>query len=168
MGRKTERYGGGLGVGEDEEYKEDEEDVSFNDFEEVDADLEKEYDDDLKKENDDFNDLKKDYDDLEEDYDDLKEEEENDDYDDLKKYDDDLEEDYDEPREEEKIKQVLDEKIDKDKKVVITPDHVHKLLALLDGKCSQMHLGFWSFSWCHGDAFLQFHVDTRIQHPDDV
>lgn len=190
--RKTERYGGGLGVGEDEEYKEDEEDVSFNDFEEVDADLEKEYDDDLKKENvyfdnllkkyvdegyddlneeeenDDFNDLKKDYDDLEEDYDDLKEEEENDDYDDLKKYDDDLEEDYDEPREEEKIKQVLVEKIDKDKKVVITPDHVHKLLALLDGKCSQMHLGFWSFSWCHGDAFLQFHVDTRIQHPDDV
>jgi len=55
-----------------------------------------------------------------------------------------------------------------DEKFVITPDHVHKSLSLLDGICSQMHLGYWSFSWCHGDAFLQFHVDTRIQHPDDV
>ena len=77
-------------------------DLDFDDFKEVNVDLEKDYDDVREEKGNVFYDalLKKYDDDLEEDYDGLREEEQVVDYDDLKKDSGDLEEEYDDLKEE--------------------------------------------------------------------
>lgn len=38
---------------------------------------------------------------------------------------------------------------------------VNKALAKLDGVCTQIHKGWWSYEWCHGTKVTQFHVHVE-------
>lgn len=42
---------------------------------------------------------------------------------------------------------------------VFTLIAVERSLARLKGVCAQIHLGWWSYEWCHEDRVAQFHVE---------
>ena len=42
----------------------------------------------------------------------------------------------------------------------LTPDQIFEGLGKLKDFCSQLHLGWWSYEWCYGTYFQQFHVDV--------
>lgn len=42
--------------------------------------------------------------------------------------------------------------------VPIHASDIAKQMAKLEGTCAQMHLGWWSYEWCHDAAVSQFHV----------
>lgn len=42
----------------------------------------------------------------------------------------------------------------------LTTDQIFEALKKLRGVCSQLHLGWWSYEWCHDDQVRQFHVDV--------
>ena len=61
---------------------------------------------------------------------------------------------------------------DKDKKSTVptTPrrmneTEMYRLLQRLKGMCSQLHLGWWSYEWCHQEQVRQFHVAVSTKHP---
>ncbi|KAL7542157.1 hypothetical protein ACHAXR_011564 [Thalassiosira sp. AJA248-18] len=47
----------------------------------------------------------------------------------------------------------------------LTTDEISRILTHeLTGLCSQLHLGWWSYEWCHQDQVRQFHVAVN-NHP---
>ena len=46
----------------------------------------------------------------------------------------------------------------------LTPDQIYEILTQLKGLCSQIHLGWWSYEWCHQEQIRQFHVAVS-SHP---
>lgn len=38
---------------------------------------------------------------------------------------------------------------------------LEELLSKLDGVCSQIHKGWWSYEWCHGSRVSQFHIHVK-------
>ncbi|KAL7552026.1 hypothetical protein ACHAWF_017124, partial [Thalassiosira exigua] len=45
----------------------------------------------------------------------------------------------------------------------LTPKEIHAVLSKLEGMCSQLHLGWWSYEWCHEMTTRQFHVAVKNQ-----
>ena len=41
-------------------------------------------------------------------------------------------------------------------------------LAILDGSCSQLHLGWWSYEWCHNGKVTQFHIQVQTNQMDNI
>ena len=42
-----------------------------------------------------------------------------------------------------------------------TVKQVHQVLNKLNGICTQVHKGWWSYEWCHGAKVTQFHVHVE-------
>jgi hypothetical protein len=40
-------------------------------------------------------------------------------------------------------------------------EQVHRVLDKLNGICTQVHKGWWSYEWCHGAKVTQFHVHVE-------
>lgn len=53
-------------------------------------------------------------------------------------------------KEEEQDAESIDEAID-----------LHQVLSKLNGVCTQIHKGWWSYEWCHGSKVTQFHVHVE-------
>mmetsp|Transcript_946 Transcript_946/g.2260 ORF Transcript_946/g.2260 Transcript_946/m.2260 type:complete len:1135 (-) Transcript_946:63-3467(-) len=52
----------------------------------------------------------------------------------------------------------VDDAEDGDSSPHVSQEQVMKALADLKGICSQLHLGWWSYEWCHEEHVRQFHV----------
>ena len=58
----------------------------------------------------------------------------------------------------------------------ISPPKLHNLdkkiftesMSILEGSCSQLHLGWWSYEWCHNNKVTQFHVQVQGNQMDNV
>jgi hypothetical protein len=43
-----------------------------------------------------------------------------------------------------------------------------QVLSKLDGVCTQIHKGWWSYEWCHGNKVTQFHVHVESGKPQQI
>mmetsp|Transcript_1421 Transcript_1421/g.2734 ORF Transcript_1421/g.2734 Transcript_1421/m.2734 type:complete len:1222 (-) Transcript_1421:137-3802(-) len=48
----------------------------------------------------------------------------------------------------------------------LTSEEIYTLLTKLTGLCSQLHLGWWSYEWCHEEQLRQFHI--AVSNDPDV
>ena len=52
--------------------------------------------------------------------------------------------------------------------LILDTKSILESLKNLDGLCTQLHAGWWSYEWCHDDKVTQFHVQVQANQLDDV
>jgi len=51
---------------------------------------------------------------------------------------------------------------------IINSSDIQRQLLKLSGMCSELHLDWWSYQWCHERGVTQFHIDEIRSHSRDV